>query len=107
MLALGFHSCGSRALEQAQSFGRTWLLCDMWNLPGLGIEPVSPAPAGGFLSTDHQGSPPGATLRCRGLRVFIDPSEQQRQVSNSREVAGAGSEVGPRLPGGLGPAFGE
>ena len=27
------------------------LLCGMWNLPGSGIEPVSPALADGFLST--------------------------------------------------------
>ena len=27
------------------------LLCDAWDLPGLGIEPMSPALAGGFLIT--------------------------------------------------------
>ena len=31
----------------------------MWDLPGSGIEPVSPALAGGFLST----VPPGKSLR--------------------------------------------
>ena len=30
----------------------------MWDLPGLGIEPVSPALAGGFLSTVPPGKPP-------------------------------------------------
>ena len=29
----------------------------MWDLPGPGLEPVSPASAGGFLTTRHQGSP--------------------------------------------------
>ena len=29
----------------------------MWDLPRPGIEPVSPALAGGFLTTSHQGSP--------------------------------------------------
>ena len=29
----------------------------MWNLPGPGIEPESPALAGGFLATACQGSP--------------------------------------------------
>ena len=29
----------------------------MWDLPGPGLEPVSPALAGGFLTTGHQGSP--------------------------------------------------
>ena len=42
---MGFSTCGARA----------WLLRGMWNLPGSGIEPVSPALAGGFLST----VPPG------------------------------------------------
>ena len=37
----GFSSCGT----QAQ------LLCGMWDLPGPGLEPVSPALAGGFLTT--------------------------------------------------------
>ena len=34
-----------------------WLLCGMWNPPGTGIEPVSPALAGWFLFTAPQGSP--------------------------------------------------
>ena len=42
---MGFSSCGS----QAQS------LCNMWDLPRPGIEPVSPALAGRFLTT----GPPG------------------------------------------------
>ena len=29
----------------------------MWNVPGPGIKPVSPALAGGFLTTHCQGSP--------------------------------------------------
>ena len=36
----GFSSCGARA----------YLLCGMWDLPGPGLEPVSPALAGGFLT---------------------------------------------------------
>ena len=28
---------------------------DIWNLPGPGIEPVSPALAGGFLTTEMPG----------------------------------------------------
>ena len=30
----------------------------MWDLPGPGLEPVSPALVGGFLTTAPQGSPP-------------------------------------------------
>ena len=29
----------------------------MWELPGLGIEPVSPALAGGFFTTEPPGKP--------------------------------------------------
>ena len=36
-----------------------WLLRGMWNLLGPGIEPMSPALAGGFLST----VPPGNSER--------------------------------------------
>ena len=45
VVARGLSSCGSRAS----------LLRGMWDLPGPGLEPVSPALAGGFLTT----APPG------------------------------------------------
>ena len=45
VVARGLSSCGARA----------YLLCGMWDLPGPGIELVSPALAGGFLTT----APPG------------------------------------------------
>ena len=48
VVARGLSSCGSRA----------WLLCGMWDLPGPGIETVSPELAGGFLTT----VPPGKSL---------------------------------------------
>ena len=41
----GFSSCGAQAS----------LLCSMWDLPGPGLEPVSPALVGGLLTT----VPPG------------------------------------------------
>ena len=49
----GLSSCGPRAPELGLSSGgaRTWLLCGMWNLPGSGIKPASPALAGGFSSS--------------------------------------------------------
>lgn len=49
--------CGSRALERGfSSCGAcTQLPCFLWNLPRSGIQPGSPALAGGFLST----GPPG------------------------------------------------
>ena len=58
---MGFISCGSCALERRLSSCGAWasLLCGMWDLPGPGLEPVSPALAGGFLTT----VPPGKSLR--------------------------------------------
>ena len=45
---MGFSCCGAEAQ----------LLCSIWDLPGLGIEPMSPALAGRFLSAE----PPGKSL---------------------------------------------
>ena len=59
VVAHGLSSCGSQALEcRLSSCGaRASLLCGMWDLPGPGLEPVSPALAGGFLTTVPQGKP--------------------------------------------------
>ena len=54
-MARGLSSCGSRVS----------LLRSMWDLPGPGLEPVSPALADGFLTT----APPGKS-RCR---VYFQP----------------------------------
>ena len=55
-----FSSCGSWALERRLSScgTRTYLLRSMWDLPAPGLEPMSPALAGGFLTT----MPPGKSL---------------------------------------------
>ena len=55
----GLSSCGSRALEhRLRSCGtRAWLLHSMWDLPRPGLEPVSLALAGGFLTTAPSGKP--------------------------------------------------
>ena len=52
-------SCGSWALERRLSScgAQAQLLRGMWDLPGPGIEPVSPALASGFLTTCYPGSP--------------------------------------------------
>ena len=60
VVAHGLSSCGLWALElRLSSFG-TWaqLLWGMWDPPGPGLEPVSPALAGGLLTT----APPGKSL---------------------------------------------
>ena len=52
-------SCGSRVLERRLSScgSRAELLHGMWDLPGPGLKPVSPALAGGFLTTAPPGKP--------------------------------------------------
>ena len=60
VVAFRLSSCGSRALEHRLSSCGAWasLLCSMWDLPGLGIEPMTPALAGGFLTTAPPGKSP-------------------------------------------------
>ena len=57
VVARGLSSCGSWALERRLSScgSQAQLLCSTWDLPGPGLEPMSPALAGGFLTT----VPPG------------------------------------------------
>ena len=59
-------SCGSRTLEHRLSScgARAELLRGMWDLPGPGIEPVSPALAGGFSTT----APPG---KSQGMKPHL------------------------------------
>ena len=56
----GFSSCGLQAVERRLSSCGTWaeLFRAMWDLPGPGLEPVSPALAGEFLTA----APPGKSL---------------------------------------------
>ena len=49
----GFSSCGAR--DQ--------LLRGMWDLPGPGLEPMSPALAGRFLTTAPPGKPRSLSLK--------------------------------------------
>ena len=59
VVACGLGSCVSSALEQSlSSCGvQTGLLLGMWDLPGLGVEPLSPTLAGGFFTTKPPGKP--------------------------------------------------
>ena len=61
-VARGLSSCGSQALERRlRTCGaRALLLRGMWDLPGPGLEPMSPALAGRFLTTE----PPGRSNYC-------------------------------------------
>ena len=64
----GLSSCGSRALERRLSScgARAQLLHGMWDLPGPGLEPVSPALAGRFLTT----VPPGKSQESFFVSLF-------------------------------------
>ena len=60
VVACRLSSCDLRALERRLSScgARTKLLHGMWDLPGPGIEPMSPALAGGFLTIAPPGKSP-------------------------------------------------
>ena len=49
----------ARAVERRlrSCVARAWLLHGMWDLPEPGLEPVSPALAGGYLTTAPPGKP--------------------------------------------------
>ena len=59
VVARGLSDWGSRALGHWLSSCSTWaqLLHGMWNLSGLGIQPVSPALVGEFFTTELPGKP--------------------------------------------------
>ena len=59
VVARGLSSCGSWALERRlSSCGvQAQLLHGMWDLPGPELDPMSPALAGGFLTTAPPGKP--------------------------------------------------
>ena len=58
-VASGPKSCGFQALAHRLSScaARAQLLCDVWDLPGSGIKPMSPAFQANSLPLSHQGSP--------------------------------------------------
>ena len=58
----GFSSCSLQGLELLLSS------CGMWDLPGAGIEPVTLALVGGFLTT----GPPGKSQELIGFEVSKD-----------------------------------
>ena len=72
VVARGLSSCGSQTLEHRLSScgSRAQLLCGMWDLPGPGLEPVSPALAGGILTT----APPGKSPKLSFLNCPVSTS---------------------------------
>ena len=90
VVACGLSSCSSRALEHRLSScgARASLLCGMWDLPGPGLEPMSPALAGGFLTT----APPGKPWRSL-LNLAVRGKRRQRKVSRVQFFLNIGSKV--------------
>ena len=77
VVARGLSSCGSQALEHRLSScdARAQLLRGMWDLLRPGIEPVSPALAGGFLTTVPPGKSPLNLLRLDVQHLEIKASD--------------------------------
>ena len=79
-----------QALEhRSSSYGtRASLPRGMWHLPGLGVEPMSPASAGGFLTTEPPGSPGAAScvshLNPRVLFTGLAGGPKRRAVWSRR-----------------------
>ena len=86
VVARGLSSCGSWALERKLSScgARAQLLRGMWDLPGPGREPVSPALARRFLTTTL----PGKSL----LSQFESWKLQARAVTGAH-TTGAGQTL--------------
>ena len=84
-VARGLSNCGSRTLEhRLSSCGmRAQLLRGMWDLPGAGIEPVSPALAGGFLTT----VPTGKSQRSLFKKLNYDTIFTPREINNNSLVS--------------------
>ena len=57
----------------------------MWDLPRPGLEPVFPALAGGFLTTEPPGRP-SATVLIRDYFSFFLPKCVPRKSENEEEV---------------------
>ena len=70
-------SCSSWAPEHRLSRcgARAWMLRGMWDLPGSGVEPVSPTLAGRFFTTGPPGKPEALFFKCHceltNLTIFF------------------------------------
>ena len=81
VVAQGLSSCGSRALEcRLSSCGtQASLLHGMWDIPGIGLEPISPALAGRFLTTAQPGKSP------KSFSLKQNPKSHFRKLENTEK----------------------
>ena len=63
------------------------MLCSMWDLPGQGIEPGSPALAGKFFTTEPPGEPPPKSFKKENIMFDLGFRRQGGQNK------GRGTEV--------------
>ena len=78
--AHGLSSCGAQALQRRLSRCGTQaqLLRGMWYLPGPGLEPMSPALAGRFLTTAPPGKPCSVAFQWLKTELFSYSSGDQK-----------------------------
>ena len=83
VVACRLSSCGTRALDHRLSSCGTQalLLHGMWDLPGPGLEPVSSALAGGFLTTAPPGKPSTNILYWGQPKHLAGSTWDQRRMS--------------------------
>ena len=88
----GLSTCGSQALEHRLSScgAQAHLCCHLCDLPGPGVEPVSPALAGGFLTTE----PPGKAHNVL-LKRKVEEANWQSRTFPSKSLSW---DTGPLTP---------
>ena len=69
----GFSSCGAWA----------WLLRGIWDLPGPGLEPVSPALAGGFLTIVSPAKPNPRLLKQSAWTIKLIHYDEKNLIAYS------------------------
>ena len=91
VVALGLSNCRSEALEHWLSSCGTWswLLRSMWDFPGPGLEPVSPALADEFLTTRPPGKPQKYYFKANSIYLIL--------------TIGADGEFTEAIPGSIAP----
>ena len=79
-----FNGCGTQAQELWLAGTRAWLLCGMWNLPGPGIEPMSPELAGRLLCTAPPGKSNNSIFRLLFSRSVVSDSLRTHGLQHTR-----------------------
>ena len=101
---VGFGSCSSWALAHRLSSRSAWthLFHSMWDLPDSGIEPVSPALAGRFFTTEPPAKPCVWAFNClkmiSKIMLFVMKSPGAVRACEQRRKEGQASRPPACLP---------